>query len=106
MTLGDSNTEVSGEKRERSKSRYSGENKVLRYFSIVRPQIWDAPEHEKVAFLLSHGLSNGGGVSQWIDLTDALAELIPENREFWLRVQATWNTQFTEAMAAMFEGRK
>ncbi len=41
--------------------------------------------------------------SYWDDLTDALAEWVPEQREFWLRVQATWNTQVIEAMTAMFE---
>ena len=74
-------------------------NGVLRYFKIVRPQLWDAPPHEKAAFVLAHAIQGSG---KWEETTDALAELIPEQREFWLRVQATWNAHFIEAMTAMF----
>ena len=82
--------------------KYEGDNPILRYFAIVRPELWDAPDFEKVAFVLSH-VTQKGNHEDWQDITDALAELVPEQREFWLRVQATWNTQFTEAMTAMFE---
>lgn len=81
---------------------YEGDNPVLRYFTIVRPQLWDAPDFERVAYVLSH-VTRKGNHEDWTDITDALAELVPEQREFWLRVQATWNTQFTEKMAAMIE---
>lgn len=74
-------------------------NPVIRYFQIVRPQLWEAPDYEKVAFLFHHGMCEGS--KSWEDITDALAELIPEQRDFWLRVQATWNSQFIHAMAAM-----
>ena len=80
---------------------YDGNNPILKYFSWVRPQIWDAPDYEKAAFLIAHGMSKGSVA--WSDMTDALAELIPEQREFWLRAQATWDTQFVDAMTAMFE---
>ena len=80
---------------------YAGDNPVLRYFAIVRPQVWEAPDHEKVAFLMHHGFAEG--ITKWDVVTDALAELIPEQREFWLRVQATWNAQFLAGMTAMFE---
>jgi len=81
--------------------RYTGDNPVLRHFAILRPQLWDAPDFEKAAFLLHHGMA--GGLTKWDDVTDALAELIPEQREFWLRVQATWNAQFLAAVTWMFE---
>ena len=83
---------------------YEGDNPVLRYFAIVRPQLWEAPDFEKVAYVLSH-VTRKGFHEDWQDITDALAELVPEQREFWLRVQATWNTQFVEAMTAMFENQ-
>lgn len=82
--------------------KYEGDNPVLRYFAIVRPQLWDAPDFERVAYVLSH-VTRKGHDEGWTDITDALAELVPEQREFWLRVQATWNTQFTAAMVAMFD---
>lgn len=80
---------------------YEGDNSVLRYFAIVRPEVWEAPDFEKVSFLMHHGMSEG--TKTWDDVTDALAELIPEQREFWLRVQATWNTQFLAGLRNMFE---
>jgi len=83
---------------------YEGDNPVLRYFTIVRPQLWKAPDFEKVAFVLNH-VTRKGVHENWNDITDALAELVPEQREFWLRVQATWNTQFMSGMSAMFESR-
>jgi len=81
---------------------YEGLNPVLRYFAIVRPQLWEAQDFEKVAYVLSH-VTRKGFDGDWQDITDALAELVPEQREFWLRVQATWNTQFIAAMSAMLE---
>ena len=33
---------------------YEGDNPVLRYFAIVRPQLWEAADFEKVAYVLSH----------------------------------------------------
>ena len=41
--------------------------------------------------------------ADWDDVTDALAELLPKKREFWLRVQATSNIHLLEAMTALFE---
>lgn len=84
--------------------KYEGDNLVLRYFEIVRPQLWDAPDYEKVAFVMHHGIAEGK-TAKWDDVTDALAELIPAQREFWLRVQATWNAQFMAGMTNMFESR-
>ena len=81
---------------------YEGDNPVLRYFAIVRPQVWDAPDFEKVAFILHHAIAEGK-TANWDDVTDALAELIPEQHEFWLRVQATWNLQFLSGLTNMFE---
>lgn len=82
------------------------DNPILQYFLIIRPQLWDAPEWEKVAFLLHYAMVQRRKDEDWNVVTDALAELIPENREFWLRVQATWNAQFLEASTAMFEERE
>lgn len=86
-------------------SEDKSDNPVLRYFSIIRPQLWEAPEWERVAFVLHYAMVQRRKGEDWDVVTDALAELIPENREFWLRVQATWNTQFLEAFTAMFEER-
>lgn len=85
-------------------SCYCGSNRILRYFAVIRPRLFEAPAFEKVAFLLQFAINEGKVFSGWEELTDALAEMIPEQREFWLRVQATWNLQFLEAMTAGFGG--
>ena len=86
------------------REEYSGDNPILKYFAIARPRLWDenVEDFTRVAFILSHALKQQGGHAEWDNVTDALAELIPEQKDFWLRVQATWNTQFEEAMTAMF----
>lgn len=75
-------------------------NPILRYFKIVRPQLWEEPIYQRVAFVLHHAITRSER-TDWDELTDALAEMIPEDREFWYRVQASWNVQFAEAMAHM-----
>ena len=91
-----------GEQTRRSSHCYAGDNRVLRYFWAIRPQLWDAPDFEKTAFVLQFAINEGKAQSGWEEITDALAEIMPNKREFWLRVQATWNIQFIEAMTAGF----
>jgi hypothetical protein len=84
---------------------YVGDNPILKHFAVLRPQLWQSPEWERVAFILANSItkSSMNNKPTWDELTDALAEIVPEQREFWLRVQATWNTQFIEAMTFMFK---
>ena len=77
------------------------ENKVLRYFDAIRPTLRDESPLLITALVLHHGFERG--ITSWDDVTDALAELIPEQREHWLRVQATFNDHFLEAMTHMFQ---
>lgn len=74
---------------------------------MIRPQLWDAPDFERVAFILHHAactnLQPYVKKSSWDELTDALAEIVPEQREFWLRVQATHNEHFMKSMTFMFQ---
>jgi len=87
--------------------RYTGDNPILKFFSGVRPQLWDAPDFERVAFVLHHAaytkLTPYIEKPTWDQLTDALAEIVPEQREVWLRVQATHNDHFMRAMTFMFQ---
>ena len=77
------------------------QNEIIRYFKIVRPQLWDEPDFQRVAFLLHH-ISVQRETIDWDVICDAFIDLLPEQKEFWLRVNATWNTQFIEAMTASF----
>ena len=90
---------------ERIAAAKAGKNPILRWYAILRPQLWEAPDFEKVAFVLRDACcrkSTGGERIEVEDVCDALAELMPEQREFWLRVEATERTQFIEGMTAMF----
>lgn len=85
------------------RKKYTGDNPILKWFAAIRPQLWDAPEFEQLSFILSHAVSRPMGemvhVSQ---VCDAMAELCPDNREFWLRVDATHIDHLVKAMTAMF----
>ena len=84
-------------------TKYEGENQILRWFSTLRPQLFDAPEFERFGHLMRY-------VSQrpmdkfisTVEIFEALVTLIPEQREFWLRAEATEHAQFYEALTAMF----
>jgi hypothetical protein len=80
-------------------------NSIIRYFKTVRPELWNESEAQRAAFVLHHSLVHST-TPDLNEVTDALAELIPEQREFWLNVQATWNSHFLEAMTAMFESEE
>jgi hypothetical protein len=87
--------------------RYTGSNPILKWFAAIRPQLWDAPDFERVAFVLHHAaftnLTPYFNKPTWDELTDALAEIAPEQKESWLRVQATHNDHFMKAMTFMFQ---
>lgn len=80
-------------------------NAIVDYFNLVRPKLKQAPEHERVAFILQHVIYMQKGKYDWDEVTDALAEFVPEQREFWFRVQATWNTHFIESMTHFMNER-
>jgi hypothetical protein len=79
------------------------ENPVIKYVNSMRPQLRDLPDFERVSAILHFScftnLEPFIKKPTWDELTDAMAELVPEQREFWLRVQATQNERFLKAMA-------
>jgi hypothetical protein len=81
------------------------ENPVVKYVNSMRPALKDLPDFERVSAILHFScftsLDPYIKKPTWDELTDALAELVPEQREFWLRVQATHNDRFMKAMAFM-----
>jgi hypothetical protein len=78
------------------------ENPVIKYVNSMRPTLKDLPDFERVSAILHFScftnLEPYIKKPTWDELTDALAELVPEQREFWLRVQATQNERFLKAM--------
>lgn len=89
-------------------------NPVIRWFSRIKPALWERSDFEKVAyvmrFLADHvPRKRGKGFERDPfeccvgQCCDALADMIPEQREFWLRVGATEHITFVEGMTYMFE---
>lgn len=78
--------------------QYQGENQLLRLLSSCDPNLWTLPEWERASRVLYYALYNDVG---WNDITDALAELCHEQREFWYRVQATANTSFWNTIGSL-----
>src|SRR3990172_8773825 len=80
------------------------QNPIVKWFRILRPQLWDAPDFEKVAAVISYACHLPmSKIVRVEEVCEALADLLPEQREFWLRVDATHNIRFVESMTAMFE---
>lgn len=74
-----------------------------------RPQLRSEPSFEKFATLfgmwkLFNILDKPDHVVMPETLADACAELIPEQREFWLRVEATMRDRFVGGLTALMSG--
>lgn len=79
-------------------------NPVLNYILQFRPNLLDERDFERVAAVLQYMRFHHG---EWTPetVTDALAELLPDQREFWLRVGATANIRLVEGMTYMFQDK-
>ena len=81
-----------------------GENEILKFFRSTPKGIDELPEWEQVAKVMGYLSRSPFGHVDVEVATDALAELQPERREFWLRVGATHVDNFLRTMTAMMEG--
>lgn len=80
----------------------------IRHCEACRPQLRIESDFEKMATLLGtfDVLNQIGGDKRVLKETfcDACAELIPEQREFWLRVEATIKERFINGFTALMRG--
>ncbi len=70
----------------------------LKDLRLVRKDLDSLPDHERVGLLLV----------LWPELdsfVDAIGELAPDHKEWWLRVHAKARHQFTEGLTHGFEER-
>ena len=56
-------------------------NEILKYYSVVRPQLREEPEFTRIAFVLRYALREKLSVE---DVCEAIIHLIPDQRELWL----------------------
>lgn len=77
-------------------------NPIVRYFTIVRPHIVDDPEPLRVGLILRHALTHSEKPTL-AKVLEALVYYVPEQREYWLNVEASEQEQFIQAMTAMAE---
>lgn len=82
-------------------------NPIIHWLDSVRPTWRFDSELLRVALVLRTALRlptpDAVGSPSVEELCEALGEAQPEQREFWLRVDATEREQFLAAMTAMFE---
>lgn len=74
----------------------------LDWLEKLRPNLRDEQPFEIVCGVLTQ-LAYGHHKCTVPEACDALAELIPDQREFWLRVGATYNERFIGGLTALFE---
>lgn len=72
----------------------------------LRRGIKTKPGFEIAAHVLACVLRANREVWDLEEVTDVLAELIPDQREFWLRVGATYKEHFNLAVTTMFSPEK
>jgi hypothetical protein len=75
---------------------------VAEYVKALHPGIMDKPDFERVAIVFA-AVRYEKFWAVYEEVMEALAEFLPEQKEFWLRVLATVNIRFVEGMTAMFE---
>ena len=80
-----------------------GENEILKFFRGTPKGIDGLPDFEQVAKVMGYLARRPFGPVDVEVATDALAELQPEQREFWLRVGATHADNFVRTMTAIME---
>lgn len=81
-----------------------GENEILKFYRSTPRGIDGLDEWDQVATVL--GYLSRPSMSKDVDVevaTDALAELQPERREFWLRVGATYRDNFCRTLVEMLK---
>lgn len=79
-------------------------NPILKYQRLIRPNLHSEPAFARLAFVLRYACVRPASRMVHVsEVCDALVELIPEQRELWLRADATDNEYFLKGMTAFFE---
>lgn len=79
------------------------ENPILNWQRMLKPNLPSEPEFTRLAFVLHYACTRPRGCMVHVsEVCDALVELIPEQRELWLRADATDKDNFIRTMTVLF----